>query len=295
MNKRTLLILGAVVAGAVGWFLFRPERLVVNKTVSESFPAAAAASSAGAAAAAGPVTLASGPFHGVAHKTQGTATIYQSPDGKRTLRFTDFETSNGPDVQVYVVAAADAGDNETVTKAGFVHVGALKGNIGDQNYELPADLDLAKYRAVTIWCRRFGVNFATAPLSSSVPAAAAAPAALASGSFHGVAHKTHGVATLYQLPDGKRTLRFTDFETSNGPDVQVYLVAAPDANDNETVTKAGFVHLGALKGNIGDQNYDVPADADLSKYKAVTVWCRRFGVNFATAPLTPPSMPIASN
>jgi electron transfer DM13 len=295
MNKRTLLILAAVVVGVVGWFLFRPERLVVNKTVSESFPAAAPASSAGAKVASGPVTLASGRFHGVAHKTQGTATIYQSPDGKRTLRFTDFETSNGPDVQVYVVAAADASDNETVTKAGFVHLGALKGNIGDQNYELPADLDLAKYHAVTIWCRRFGVNFATAPLSASGPAAAAAPAALASGSFHGVAHKTHGVATLYQLPDGKRTLRFTDFETSNGPDVQVYLVAAPDANDNETVTKAGFVHLGALKGNIGDQNYDVPADADLSKYKAVTVWCRRFGVNFATAPLASPSMPIASN
>ena len=51
-------------------------------------------------------------------------------------------------------------------KAGFVTLGALKGNQGDQNYELPADLDLAKYRAVTVWCRRFGVNFATAPLTA---------------------------------------------------------------------------------------------------------------------------------
>jgi len=64
-------------------------------------------------------------------------------------------------------------------------------------------------------------------------------------------------------------------------------VAAPDANDNETVTQAGFIHLGALKGTSGDQNYDVPADVDLAQYRAVTVWCRRFGVNFATAPLTP--------
>jgi hypothetical protein len=59
--------------------------------------------------------------------------------------------------------------------------------------------------------------------------------------------------------------------------------------DNESVTKAGFVHLGALKGNIGDQNYDVPSDVDLSTHRAVTVWCRRFGVNFGTAPLAAPN------
>jgi hypothetical protein len=55
------------------------------------------------------------------------------------------------------------------------------------------------------------------------------------------------------------------------------------------VTKAGFVELGKLKGNEGDQNYDVPEDLDLSKYRAVTIWCRRFSVNFATAPLNPAS------
>jgi hypothetical protein len=81
----------------------------------------------------------------------------------------------------------------------------------------------------------------------------------------------------------------TEFATSNGPDVRVYLVASPDAKDNETVTKAGFVELGKLKGNEGNQNYDVPEDLDLSKYRAVTIWCRRFSVNFATAPLNPAS------
>jgi hypothetical protein len=60
-----------------------------------------------------------------------------------------------------------ASDSETVKQAGFVEVGALKGNIGDQNYELSSELDLNKYRAVTIWCKRFGVNFATAPLTSA--------------------------------------------------------------------------------------------------------------------------------
>jgi hypothetical protein len=95
------------------------------------------------------------------------------------------------------------------------------------------------------------------------------------------------MASIYKLPDGKSVLRFSAFETSNGPDVHVYLVAANDAQDDETVKKAGFVDLGSIKGNIGDQNYDLPSDVDLSKYRAVTVWCKRFGVNFATAPLVP--------
>jgi hypothetical protein len=77
----------------------------------------------------------------------------------------------------------------------------------------------------------------------------------------------------------------TNFETSNGPDVRVYLVAAEDAKDNETVKKAGFIDLGSMKGNKGDQNYDVPADADLNKYRSVSIWCRRFSVNFGAASL----------
>lgn len=77
------------------------------------------------------------------------------------------------------------------------------------------------------------------------------------------------------------------FATPNGPELYLYLVAAADATDSDMVKKAGFVDLGPLKGNQGDQNHDVPATVDLAKYRAVTVWCRRFSVNFATAPLTP--------
>jgi hypothetical protein len=159
MSKRTFWIVLATAVAGIGWFAFRPERLIVNKTVSESFPASAA-----------PSAVAAGKFHGVAHATRGTATVYRLPDGTRTLRLTDFETSNGPDVQLYLVAAADASDNETVTKAGFLPLGALKGNVGDQNYEIPDAADLGRYRAVTVWCRRFGVNFATAPLAASTAA-----------------------------------------------------------------------------------------------------------------------------
>jgi hypothetical protein len=162
MQRRTLVTLLALVIIATGWYLFRPERLFVNATVNESFPAATAAKSNSDAMIK---PLSEGRFHDVAHKGVGMATIHQLTDGKRVLRFTDFETSNGPDVQVYLVAAEDATDNDTVKQAGFVELGALKGNIGDQNYDVPADVDLSKYKAVTIWCRRFGVNFATAPLT----------------------------------------------------------------------------------------------------------------------------------
>ena len=149
----------AIIVVVIGWALFRPELLFVNNKVNEAFPAAQAASGNV------PVAIYSGRFHGVAHATQGTATIHRLADGKRVLRLTDFETSNGPDVRVYMIAANDASDSATVKSAGFVELGKLKGNQGDQNYDIPADLDLNKYRAVTIWCARFGVNFATAPLA----------------------------------------------------------------------------------------------------------------------------------
>jgi hypothetical protein len=157
MSARKFAIVIGLVLAFVAWYAFRPERLFINNKVNEQFPAAAAANK--------PVVVSSGSFHSVAHETKGTATIYQSPEGKRTLRLTDFMTSNGPDVQVYLVANNDATDNDTVTKSGFIHLAALKGNIGDQNYDIGSDVDLTKYRAVTIWCRRFGVNFATAPLT----------------------------------------------------------------------------------------------------------------------------------
>jgi hypothetical protein len=146
----------AVVAAVVAWYAFRPERLVVNRQVNEALPTVSAGSS--------PQPVESGRFYSILHPTVGTATIYQMGDGTRVLRFTSFSTSNGPDVHVYMVAADDAKDAASVEKAGFVDLGVIKGNIGDQNYALASDLDLTKYRAVSIWCKRFSVNFGAAAL-----------------------------------------------------------------------------------------------------------------------------------
>src|ERR1700752_2780498 len=146
----------AAVAVFVAWYAFRPERLVINRHIDEALPSAQGSSS--------PQPVVSGQFYSILHPTAGTATIYQMGDGTRVLRFTRFSTSNGPDVHVYMVAADDAKDAATVQQAGFVDLGVIKGNIGDQNYTLGTDLDLAKYRAVSIWCKRFSVNFGAAAL-----------------------------------------------------------------------------------------------------------------------------------
>jgi len=277
MSKRKITIGLALVVLAIGWYAFRPELLFINKTVNEEFPGGAAMASI----EKGPIAITTGNFKSLAHETKGSASIYQLADGQRTLRLTQFETSNGPDVHVYLIAAEIDKGSDAIKAAGFVDLGSMKGNKGDQNYEIPADTDLNKYTNVTIWCARFGVNFGQAALEPP----ASIPVKVVEGNFRGVAHETKGVASIYKLPDGKQVLRFRGFETSNGPDVQVYLVAAPDAKDNETVTQAGFIRVADLKGNLGDQNYDLPANVDLHKYRAVTIWCRRFGVNFATAPL----------
>jgi hypothetical protein len=164
MNRKWSIGIGVLAVLAVGWALFRPELLFVNAHANEALPGGAASA---ATAAASPAVLAKGNFHGVAHEAKGTATVHRLEDGKRVLRFTEFMTSNGPALKVYLIAADDASDNGTVTKAGFIDLGSLKGNVGDQNYEIPADVDLSKYRAATVWCSRFNVNFATAPLKGA--------------------------------------------------------------------------------------------------------------------------------
>ncbi len=151
MRKRSVAVAFVALLLVAGWYAFRPERLLLDQRVDE-----ATGGSGG--------VVASGAFHGVAHDGKGNASVVRRADGSRVLELTEFETSNGPDLHLYLVAARDATDSEVVKAAGFVALGALKGNVGNQAYEVPGDVDLDRFRAVTVWCRRFGVNFATAPL-----------------------------------------------------------------------------------------------------------------------------------
>jgi lipopolysaccharide export LptBFGC system permease protein LptF len=110
---------------------------------------------------------------------------------------------------------------------------------------------------------------------------------LATGTFHGKVHSTSGRATIYQEEEGKLILRLTNFKTSNGPDVHVILIAAKDANDDDNFLKNDTerVELGKLKGNEGDQNYEIPSGTDLGKFQTVSIYCERFNANFGAAPL----------
>lgn len=109
------------------------------------------------------LTLASGEFVDRSHPARGTALVLNDGTEQRFLRFEDFATDNGPDLNVYLTTAdadAPAGDFDDE----FIDLGDLKGNIGSQNYEIPPDVDLERFNTVVIWCVRFGVAFGAADL-----------------------------------------------------------------------------------------------------------------------------------
>jgi len=102
------------------------------------------------------------------------------------------------------------------------------------------------------------------------------------GEFEPVAHPAEGTARVIETGDHRRVLTLTSFDVSNGPDLRVYLVAGPARTESEV---DDFEDLGALKGNKGNQQYDLPSGIDLGRHRTVVIWCRAFSVNFARAPL----------
>lgn len=124
---------------------------------------------------------------------------------------------------------------------------------------------------------------------TAAASAATQPEVLARGSFVSHEHDTTGTAQILRLPDGTRTLRIEDLDTSNGPLLKVWLSDAEvrTGGDGWRVFDDGrHLDLGPLKGNKGSQNYTIPADADLTGYRSVSIWCARFHVSFGAAALT---------
>lgn len=110
---------------------------------------------------------------------------------------------------------------------------------------------------------------------------------VATGTFRDAdrAHSGTGTATILERADGSAVLRLTEFQVTNGPDLEVWLSASPDPQSSSDVADAEWLALGQLKGNIGDQNYDIPAGTDLSAFGSVVIWCEQFGVLFSPAAL----------
>ena len=166
---------GVVVALlVVGGYWFEPWRLFTTREVDERLPVSAPASTAattppGSAPSstepAGPVDLLRGRFVSHEHGTSGRVRVVGQPDGSRLLAIEDLDTSDGPDLHVWLTDAEVSDDGWRVFDDGrYVDLGELRGNKGNLVYELPRDLDLADYQSVSIWCERFSVSFGAAAL-----------------------------------------------------------------------------------------------------------------------------------
>lgn len=171
----------AVAAAGFGLYWFQPWKLWQDETVEEALPgivetsapptvAPSTAPSESASSATGPQALASGELISHEHATSGTVKLVRLADGSHVVRLENLDTSNGPDLRVWLT---DAPVKEG--KAGwhvfddgeYVSLGKLKGNKGSQNYTLPADIDPARYTSVSIWCDRFDVSFGAAELAAA--------------------------------------------------------------------------------------------------------------------------------
>jgi uncharacterized protein (DUF736 family) len=177
---RGVLVL-AVLAAGFGAYWFQPWKLLTDTTVRDEVPVAgtmnnphpndptAPTAPTTPKAPTSPVTVSGGTLISHEHATSGSVKVLRLPDGSRILRIENLDTSDGPDLRVVLSDAKvvpgkagwhvfDDGRHTTLAK--------LKGNKGDQNYPLPADLDLNQYRSVSIWCDRFDVSFGAAELGA---------------------------------------------------------------------------------------------------------------------------------
>ncbi|WP_394616501.1 DM13 domain-containing protein [Lentzea sp. JNUCC 0626] len=182
MRQRRFLIpvsVLVVVALGVGLYLFQPWRLLTVRETHEALlvpPAAAqttaqsttqsAAQVPSSAPVETPKEVAAGEWRSLEHATTGKASLIKLPGGAHSVQFAGLNTSDGPDLYVYLSPHASSSAEKTFGQ-GFTSLGKLKGNRGDQVYEIPAAVDVSAIRSVVIWCQRFSAGFAVAPLEQA--------------------------------------------------------------------------------------------------------------------------------
>ncbi|MFC7017198.1 DM13 domain-containing protein [Streptomyces viridiviolaceus] len=181
LSRRTVVPAVLVLAVAAGFvlYLFQPWKAFTDTTVNEALPASSAPTvadgprmkdDAGAKGDeapvkdTGPEDLTQGSFVSHEHDTSGTARTLRLAGGGQVLRLEDLMTSAGPDVRVYL-STRDADTVKAGLGEGAVELGKLKGNLGNQNYTVPAATDLSTFRSAVIWCKRFSVSFGAADLA----------------------------------------------------------------------------------------------------------------------------------
>jgi hypothetical protein len=165
---RIVVPLVGLAAIGLGIYWFGPQRLVFDREVAEALPTSSPTPSADAAETegptAGPTELSRGEFRSLEHGTTGVARVVELEDGSRFVRLEDLDTSDGPDLRIYLTDQPVSDDWHVWDDGRYVDLGALKGNVGDSNYAIPDGVELDRFRTVVIWCRRFTVGFAVAPI-----------------------------------------------------------------------------------------------------------------------------------
>ncbi|MCW2603451.1 MAG: secreted protein [Pseudonocardiales bacterium] len=178
MSRQIGLRIGALIVVSLigfGLYWFEPWRLLTNTRVDEAAPVAAVLLLPTAAAPVPqlPADVATstvppaprmGRFISYEHPTSGTASIVEVSPTERYIRIENLDTSDGPDLHVYLSPLEHTAGMHAFGEDA-VELGQLKGNLGNQNYLIPVDLDIANYRTVVIWCKRFAVAFGAAPLA----------------------------------------------------------------------------------------------------------------------------------
>lgn len=157
--KRVLLLATALVVLFGLWYVFRPEKLFINKRVDEAPPTLSKGQ---------PTPLFTGRFQGERHKTTGRVTVYQRPDGTRYLQLTDFSTSSGRALHVLLVNGngIEANKDFALTSRSSIDMGELKNTQGDQRYALAPTVDLNQFDTAAIYSADSHSNFGIAKLES---------------------------------------------------------------------------------------------------------------------------------
>ena len=283
LNFKRIAIAASVPLLLGGWFAFRPEKLFLNETVNEVVPTASSANTK---------LLSQGSFSSYAHETRGSALISEV-EGKLILSLKDFTTSNGPDVHVYLVKG-DNPDQSSVNKSGFLDLGVIKGNQGNQNYELPAGTNLDEYGSVAIWCKRFSVDFGGATLAKKTSyrintdqpdlsnylqnAGFVSDITVTSGSFK----DAKGTAAIVES-DGKRLVKLKGVK-AKGQNLRVMLLKLESMSSDEKIKAATKVDLGPLPPK-GNGQFSISKDLDIWLYRSITIWDTKANHSVAFAEL----------
>jgi hypothetical protein len=163
------IALAALALFGLGIYWFGPQRLVLDREVAEALPTPTGATDPSTGEEpleepSGVEEVGSGEFQSLEHGTMGLARIVELQDGTRFVRLEDLDTSDGPDLRIYLTDQPLSDDWRIWDDGVYLDLGALKGNVGDSNYRVPENVDLSRFRTVVIWCRRFTVGFGVAPI-----------------------------------------------------------------------------------------------------------------------------------